>query len=279
VEAGQELDTLGNARRIRGGASYSLEKGDPPSDIGGYRYTAFGRTVTAPDTAAPTVFTCLYQQPLRWQGRWYTEMAGGLYDFRSRVWSPELGAFLMPDEFGFLTSTGTLWSWPGQNPYRWRDPDGEFGRGAFVTLGAILGADIGLTAGIGTGILETVGTGGPGIIAAPGTAIARLTLGATAGGIAGGSIYDASQALGDWLDGAMFAQRGKGNVGDTGIEDEMRKLIERAGPGALDVCTALEMLMDAANAIQDQCERAAKKEKIKRTQKKFNCRRSRQGRE
>jgi RHS repeat-associated protein len=112
-------------RRIRGGKTYLLGGQDPASDLGGYRYTAFGRTVTAPDTAAPTVFTYLYQQPLRWQGRWYTEMAGGLYDFRSRVWSPELGAFLMADEFGFLTATGTLWSWPGQNPYRSRDPSGQ----------------------------------------------------------------------------------------------------------------------------------------------------------
>jgi hypothetical protein len=43
------------------------------------------------------------------------------------VWSPELGAFLEADEFGFLTRTGTLWSWPGQNPLRYRDPYGRYG--------------------------------------------------------------------------------------------------------------------------------------------------------
>jgi hypothetical protein len=35
--------------------------------------------------------------------------------------------FLQPDEYGFLTRTGTLWSWPGQNPFKWRDPSGRSG--------------------------------------------------------------------------------------------------------------------------------------------------------
>ena len=34
---------------------------------------------------------------------------------RSRVWSPDLGAFLSPDEFGYVTTEGTLCSWPNQN--------------------------------------------------------------------------------------------------------------------------------------------------------------------
>ncbi|MBK7582075.1 MAG: hypothetical protein IPI67_17945 [Myxococcales bacterium] len=64
-------------------------------------------------------------QPLRWQGRWFFNGQGiDLYDFRNRVWSPELGAFLSPDEFGYATTTGTLWSWPGQNPIAFADPAG-----------------------------------------------------------------------------------------------------------------------------------------------------------
>jgi RHS repeat-associated protein len=64
-------------------------------------------------------------QPLRWQSHWYIDSGSGLYDFRARVWSPELAAFLQPDEFGFLSHSGTLWSWPGQNPFRSRDPSGR----------------------------------------------------------------------------------------------------------------------------------------------------------
>jgi len=52
-------------------------------------------------------------------------MAPGLYDSRARVWSADLGAFLQPDEYVFLTRSGTLWSWPGQNPFKYRDPSGR----------------------------------------------------------------------------------------------------------------------------------------------------------
>jgi len=33
--------------------------------------------------------------------------------------------FLQPDEYVFLSHGGTLWSWPGQNPFRFRDPSGR----------------------------------------------------------------------------------------------------------------------------------------------------------
>jgi len=39
-----------------------------------------------------------------------------------------------PAEFVYLGRSGTLWSWPGQNPYRWRDPSGR--DGVFIGLGA-----------------------------------------------------------------------------------------------------------------------------------------------
>jgi RHS repeat-associated protein len=60
-----------------------------------------------------------------WQGK--RLIGTNLYDSRARVWSADLGVFLQPDEYGFLTRTGTLWSWPGQNPFRWRDPSGRSG--------------------------------------------------------------------------------------------------------------------------------------------------------
>lgn len=42
----------------------------------------------------------------------------------NRQWSPELGAFLSRVEFGYVTTEGTLWSWPNQNPIAIRDPFG-----------------------------------------------------------------------------------------------------------------------------------------------------------
>ena len=132
-----ELDTIGNVRRLRGAQRFfagaiSSPPPDPlpeppaplPTDLGGYKYTAFGRLLP-PDagTPTPTALGQALSQPMRWQGRWFEEETG-LYDFRNRVWSPELGAFLSPDEFVFFHTEGTLWSWPGQNPMRYRDPWG-----------------------------------------------------------------------------------------------------------------------------------------------------------
>ena len=83
-----ELDLAGNVRRLRGlnGA-----------DLGGYRYTAFG--ITKPvdvGTPAPSV-----DQAMRWKGRWFVDVAGGVYDVRARWWSPGLGSFLSVDEFAY----------------------------------------------------------------------------------------------------------------------------------------------------------------------------------
>jgi hypothetical protein len=115
-----ELDTIGNVRRVRGGKALSTS---PPlaSDLGGYRYTAFGRLNTVDTTTAyPSIAGTRYNQPLRWQSHWFIDAGPGFYDFRARVWSPDLATFLQPDEYGFLSRTGTLWSWPGQDPFRWR---------------------------------------------------------------------------------------------------------------------------------------------------------------
>ncbi len=118
-----ELDLIGNVRRLRGGPVLPppLSNLPPlPTDLGGYKYTAFGKGLPA-DAGTPAPYLV---QPLRWQARWIDGDTGN-YDFRNRVWSPDLAAFLSPDEFRYLSGTGTLWSWPGQNPMRWRDPSGR----------------------------------------------------------------------------------------------------------------------------------------------------------
>ena len=101
-----ETDLAGNVRRLRASGG---------GDLGGYRYSAFGKTVE--DTAA-------VDQPHRWKGRWYSQVAGGIYDVRARQWSPSLGAFLTIDELGEADSHSTLWGWPSQNPVSVADPVG-----------------------------------------------------------------------------------------------------------------------------------------------------------
>jgi RHS repeat-associated protein len=118
-----ELDAIGNVRRLHGDLNNPFVR--QRGELGGYSYTAFGKTiaVNAPGGVAPPPQTLQVDQPFQWQGKLL--IAPGLYYSRARVWSTDLGAFLQPDERVFLTRGGTLWSWPGQNPFRWRDPSGR----------------------------------------------------------------------------------------------------------------------------------------------------------
>ncbi len=116
-----ELDTLGNVRRLREGSLYGAVA--PSVDVGGYRYTAFGKLYpSSTGTPLPSYPNILFIPT--WQGRLLVSSAGQIYDFRNRFWSAELGAFISPDEFDFVTREGTLWSWPGQNPLANADPLG-----------------------------------------------------------------------------------------------------------------------------------------------------------
>jgi RHS repeat-associated protein len=117
-----ELDLAGNVRRLRapGGA-----------DLGGYRYTAFGGSIT--DATAPTAPTGVNALPVRWKGRWLMYSTGSgaglveLYDMRARWWWPQGGVFVSVDYFGYHDDRSTLWGWPGQNPLAWSDPTGHDG--------------------------------------------------------------------------------------------------------------------------------------------------------
>ena len=92
-----EVDLAGNVRRLRDSSG--------GMDLGGYRYTAFGNAFAADATTpAPSI-----DQPLRWKGRPFVNVAGGLYDIRARWWSPQLEAFLTVDGYQYQDSNSTLW--------------------------------------------------------------------------------------------------------------------------------------------------------------------------
>jgi RHS repeat-associated protein len=120
-----ELDLAGNVRRLRGAGG---------ADLGGYRYSAFGKTLEN---------TASIDQVLRWKGR-PRDVIGGLelYDMRARTWVPEMGVFLSIDAFWAQDPTSTLWAWPGQSPLRFADPTGR--NPALIALAAttILGFGI-----------------------------------------------------------------------------------------------------------------------------------------
>jgi RHS repeat-associated protein len=110
---------VGNVRHLHSDGS---DDHTPHGDQGGYSYSAFGKLLRGSDPGALNGGVPLFG----WQGkRVLSTQQPNLYDSRARVWSADLGAFLQPDEYVFLTPTGTLWSWPGQNPFRYRDPSGR----------------------------------------------------------------------------------------------------------------------------------------------------------
>jgi RHS repeat-associated protein len=92
-------------------------------DLGGYSYSAFGKLLSPSDPGGVQPPNSSNTSPFQWQAK--RLIAPNLYDSRARVWSADLGVFLQPDEYVFLSHGGTLWSWPGQNPFRWRDPSGR----------------------------------------------------------------------------------------------------------------------------------------------------------
>ena len=160
------------------------------------------------------------------------------------MWSTDLGAFLQPDEYVFLGRAGTLWSWPGQNPYRWRDPSGRDPIGRFVgtIVGGILGADVGAIGGAAVGGGTTWELGPGVVVGLTGGALAGSATGLAVGGYYGGNAGDAlGDAVGalatslandvkDALDGIyLAAKKGKRGRFKRGADDltQLEQITER----------------------------------------------------
>jgi len=132
------------------------------------------------------------------------------------VWSTELGAFLQPDQYGYLSRGGTLWSWPGQNPFRWRDPSGRERTASDYFMQY---ADTAIDGALGvSGVAFTIATLGAGAEVGLALAEGRLTLGALGrlalagagkGAILGGGLETGRQLLAKpncrGLDGGLIA--------------------------------------------------------------------------
>jgi hypothetical protein len=111
-----ELDAIGNVRHVHAGIDPAIPTFT--GDLGGLlRVRQIARPQRSGHCAAHQMSACPFSGKRL--------IGTNLYDSRARVWSGDLGAFLQPDEYGFLTRGRTLWSSPGQNPYRWREPSGR----------------------------------------------------------------------------------------------------------------------------------------------------------
>jgi RHS repeat-associated protein len=180
--------------------------------------------------------------------------AGGIYDgdsglvqFGARDFASDVGRWSSKDSSRFEGSPGNLFVYVSDDPINLIDPTG---RSATTPQLWIWGSHA----------LEGIA----GEVFFPIAAVA-------AAGYAGYRFGEwIAPSIVDPLFDLWFAQLGKGNVGDTGVENRARDLIDTGG--APDMCAALEILMDLARCGGDTGLQRA----IKATQKKYGCRRSRQ---
>lgn len=113
------LDVHGNVAFILDGGGNGLEK---------YTYDAFGRpTITDwwgnPHYDAHGQYASWYGNRFMFQGReWIPEL--GIYDFRNRMYQPDLGRFLQMDPLGFDAGDMNLFRYCGDDPIDCSDPSG-----------------------------------------------------------------------------------------------------------------------------------------------------------
>jgi len=175
-----QQDALGNVTALTDSSGNLVER---------YEYDAFG---------APTIYDSEGEeleaplQPYLFTAREY-DATTGLYDYRTRSYSPELGRFLQPDTIDFAGGDVNLYRYVGNGPQTWRDPLGTFSRdfvvNAWTAAGTGIGAVAGFALGGGGGFLAGGGVASP--VTTPAGAIAGAAALGVAGGVAGNAVGNA----------------------------------------------------------------------------------------
>jgi RHS repeat-associated protein len=125
-----------------------------------YQYDAFG-SVSIYDASNSALSASPRENRFLFTGReWIGEI--GLYDYRNRVYSPELGRFLQTDPIRFEAGDVNLYRYVANNPINWIDPLGletvvQIGMGTGITRNPF-GHTALATSGRGT---HSFGTGTP----------------------------------------------------------------------------------------------------------------------
>ena len=156
-----------------------------------YTYDVFGYPrMLAPDGITPRGVSAIGLAP-RFLGRPYLPEAR-LYDFRNRVYDPQLFVFLQPDPIP-LTGSWNPYGFVRFNPVDYIDPYGEFWN---LALGAAIGAGVG---GIGTWL--------------KGGDLQEIIAAAGGGAIGGALAFSGAPILGAALGGGLFGAWSGGRIG------------------------------------------------------------------
>lgn len=106
-------DALGNTVRLTNGAGNVVEQ---------YTYDVYGSPVFR-DGAGNVIAASAFGNRFLFTGREFIQ-ALNLYDYRNRMYSPELGRFLQVDPIGFSSGDVNFYRYVGNNPVNWKDPTG-----------------------------------------------------------------------------------------------------------------------------------------------------------
>jgi RHS repeat-associated protein len=88
-----------------------------------YSYDAWGK-VTARDASGSVIASSAISAPWLFTGRRY-DRESGLYHYRARTYSAELGRFLQMDPIKFDAGDPNIFRYVGNDPFNWTDPSGK----------------------------------------------------------------------------------------------------------------------------------------------------------
>lgn len=108
-------DERGNVRFLLDGGGNGVEE---------YFYDVFGQPTAIADWSGHGLTASAFGNRFMFQGReWIPEL--GIYDYRNRMYHPQLGRFLQQDPLGFGGGDSNFFRYCGGDPVNFGDPSGE----------------------------------------------------------------------------------------------------------------------------------------------------------